>query len=104
MHYALCLMPYALGETLGKGFDPCNDNLGVPSHEKRFSVRLRLLPCITDLTQIAIAEDSFGNLNVFLTFLIHEQNRSDSFLRVPFCPATISSTLLEEWILTVLHM
>ena len=97
-------MHYALGETFGKAFAPCNDNLDVPSHEKRFNVRLRLLPCITDLTQIAIAEDSFGNLDIFRTFLIHEQNRSDSFLRVPFCPVTISSTLLEEWILTVLHM
>lgn len=68
---------------------------------------------MTDLTQIAIAEDSLGNWPDFQTFLIHEQNLSGSFLLVSFAcffvlvaffALTISSTLLEEWILTVLHM
>jgi len=74
---------------------------------------------MTDLTQIAIAEDSLGKWPDFQTFLIHEQNLSGSFLLVSFgffCwslalialialfALTISSTLLEEWILTVLHM
>jgi len=45
---------------------------------------------------MAIAEDS-DSLEVFRTFLMQEQNR----LAIA---ATISSTLLEEWILTVLHM
>ncbi len=75
----------------------CTESLGVPLHENRFSVRLRLFPCITDFTQIAMAEDSL-NRRVFCTFLIQEQNRSGNL------GPTISSTLLEEWILTVLHM
>jgi hypothetical protein len=47
---------------------------------------------------MAIAEDSLLKRLVFHTFLIHEQKRSGIAGR------TISSTLLEEWILTVLHM
>ena len=50
---------------------------------------------MTEFTHIAIAEDSLRTLRVFNTFLMHEQKRS-AF------PPTISSTLLEEWILTAL--
>lgn len=75
--------------------------MGLSLHEKRLRVRLRLVPCITDFTHIAMAEVDL-NLRVFCTFLIHEQNLSGIGF---FCPGrTISSTLLEEWILTVLHM
>lgn len=83
------------------GFAVCSVRVGFPLHEKRLRVRLRLAladPCITDFTQIAIAEDSFLNRLVFHTFLIQEQNLSRIGAR------TISSTLLEGWILTVLHM
>jgi hypothetical protein len=69
--------------------------VGVPLHEKRLSVRLRLLPLMTEFTHMAIAEDSLRTLRLFNTFLMQEQKRS-AF------PPTISSTLLEEWILTAL--
>jgi hypothetical protein len=89
--------------TLSVGFLAlCRESAGFPLHEKRLRVRLRLLPCITDLTHIAMADDSFLMRSVFFTFLMHEQNLSGIGNR---CPSrTISSTLLEEWILTVLHM
>jgi hypothetical protein len=50
---------------------------------------------MTEFTHMAIAEDSLRTLRVFKTFLMHEQKR-------PAFPPTISSTLLEEWILTAL--